>query len=176
MRARDPGHWHRALPALKDATPARLQHRLPYLRPVDRGLHTERRRGWHWCAASGGRALPAGCTPDGRPEGGCGPRGPGLPVIPLDLVVHGLVRLVFALLSGVVCLLGLVEGWLGCRPGDVLLVYHRDGNVAPGELVTAQAAPARGGGQAGRGGGRGAVRGRWRLGPLRDTEHRHTAL
>ena len=55
------------------------------------------------------------------------------------------------------CLLGLVEGWLGGRPGDVLLVYHRDGNVAPGELVTAQAAPARGGGQAGRGGGRGAV-------------------
>lgn len=64
-------------------------------------------------------------------------------------MVHGLVRLVLALLSWVVCLLGLVEGWLGCRPGDILLVYHRDGNVAPGELVTTQAAPASGGGQAG---------------------------
>lgn len=117
------------------------------LRPVDRGLHTDRWRGWHWCAASGWRALPAGRTPDRRPEGGCGPRGPGLPVIPLDLVVHRLVRLVLALLSWVVRLLGLVEGWLGCWPGDILLVYHRDGNVAPGELVTTQAAPASGGGR-----------------------------
>lgn len=76
-----------------------------------------------------------------------------LPVIPLDLVVHWLVGLVFTLLSRVVGLLGLVEGGLGHWPGDVLLVYHWDGDVAPGQLVTAQAAPARGG-QAG-GGGRG---------------------
>lgn len=62
-------------------------------------------------------------------------------------MVHRLVRLVLALLSWVVRLLGLVEGWLGCWPGDILLVYHRDGNVAPGELVTTQAAPASGGGR-----------------------------
>lgn len=100
----------------------------------------------HWCAASGWRALPAGRTQDRRSEGGCCP--PGLPLIPLDLVVHGLVGLEFTLLSWVMGLLGLVEG-LGCRPGDVLLVDHRDGDVAPGELVAAQAAPAGGGGQAG---------------------------
>ena len=65
---------------------------------------------------------------------------------------HRLVGLVFTLLSWVVGLLGLVEGGLGCRPGDVLLVDHRNGDVAPGKLVAAQAAPAGGGGQAGGGG------------------------
>lgn len=119
----------------------------------------------HRRAASSWRALPAGRTPDRRPERGrCPPR---LPVIPLDLVVHGLVGLVFTLLSWVVGLLGLVEGGLGCRPSDILLVYYRDGDVAPGELVTAQAAPAGGGGQAGRGGRGRAVRSGWRLGSLR---------
>lgn len=101
-----------------------------------------------WRAASARGAIPAGRTPDGRPERGCCPWGPGLPVIPLDLVIHRLVGLIFTLLSWVVGLLGLVEGGLGCWPGDILLMYHRDGNVAPGELVTAQAAPG-GGGQAG---------------------------
>lgn len=48
-------------------------------------------------------------------------------------------------------LLGLVEGGLGCWPGDILLMYHGDGDVAPGELMATQTAPA-GGGQAGRGG------------------------
>lgn len=69
-------------------------------------------------------------------------------------------------------LLGLVEGRLGCWPGDILLVDHRDGDVAPGELVTPQAAPAGGGGQAGRGGGGRAVRSSWRLASLQDTERR----
>lgn len=41
------------------------RHRLPYLRPVDHGLHADGRRGVHWRAASGWRALPAGRTPDG---------------------------------------------------------------------------------------------------------------
>lgn len=71
-------------------------------------------------------------------------------------------------------LLGLVEG-LGCRPGDVLLVDHRDRDVAPGELVAAQAAPAGGGGQAGRGGRGRAVRGGWRLGSLQDIKGRGVA-
>lgn len=53
-------------------------------------------------------------------------------------MVHRLVGLVFTLLSWVVGLLGLVEGGLGCWPGDILLMYHRDGDVAPGELVTAR--------------------------------------
>lgn len=106
----------------------------------------------HWCAASGWRALPAGCTSDRHPEWGCYLRGPGLPVIRLDLVVDGLVGLVFTLLSRVVDLLGLVGGELGCRPGGVLLVDHGDGDVAPGELVAAQAAPRGGGRQTGRGG------------------------
>lgn len=119
------------------------------LRPVDHGVHTQGRGGVHRRAASGWRALPAGRTQDGRPERGCCPL--GLPGIPLDLVVHRLVGLVFTLLSWVVGLLGLVEGGLGCWPGDILLMYHRDGDVAPGELVTAQAAPAGGGRQAGRG-------------------------
>lgn len=109
----------------------------PYLRPVGHGVHTQGRRGVHRRAAPGWRALPAGCAQDRRAERGCCPQGPRLPVIPLDLVVHGLVGLVLALLSWVVRLLGLVEGGLGGRPGDVLLVYHRDGDVTPGELVTA---------------------------------------
>lgn len=66
-------------------------------------------------------------------------------------MIHGLVGLVFTLLSRVVGLLGLVEGGLGSWPGDILLMYHWDRDVAPRQLVTAQAAPARGG-QAGRGG------------------------
>lgn len=82
---------------------------------------------------------------------GSRPQGPGLPVIPLDLVVYRLVGLVLPLLRWVVRLLGLVEGGLGCWPGNVLLVYHRNGDVPPWELVTAQAAPA-GGRQASRGG------------------------
>lgn len=41
------------------------QHRLPYLRPVDHGLHADGRRGVHRRAVSGWRALPAGRTPDG---------------------------------------------------------------------------------------------------------------
>lgn len=87
-------------------------------------------------------------------------------------MVHRLVGLVFTLLSWVVGLLGLVEGRLGCWPGDILLVYHRDGDIAPGELVTAQAAPAGGGGQAGRGGRGRAIRSSWRLGSLQDTKSR----
>lgn len=70
---------------------------------------------------------------------------PGLPVVPLNLVVHRLVGLVFTLLGWVVGLLGLVVGGLGCRPGDVLLVYHGNGYVAPGQLVATKTAPARGG-------------------------------
>lgn len=137
------------------------------LRPVDHGVHTVGRRRVHWRAAPGRRALPAGCTPDRGPEWGCCSHGPRLPVIPWDPGVHRLVGLVFTLLSWVMGLLGLVEGGLSRRPGDILLVYHRDGDIAPGELMTAQAAPAGGGGQAGRGGRGRAVRSCWRLGLLR---------
>lgn len=79
---------------------------------------------------------PAGAGAPSHPPGSCGIQagGSGTP-----------------LLRWVVRLLGLVEGGLGCWPGNVLLVYHRNGDVPPWELVTAQAAPA-GGRQASRGG------------------------